>query len=328
MAKRMMQDYDFALELRDIVKKLVAEEVQRIRPRYRYAEVQSVNLATRKATVIFTSEVTPVEVNIGGFTYILPNDIVRIEGIGTDKFVADVIGGKNTVATVSNLSMGGLPAFVIGFGSGAVNGEVRIDNNVATPTYVRISNVSADGVDMTRLVESIAVGDVICIMKSGQRARYRVTSSDNYSYYMRYGVKLVDQNLSAVNGDIATFTVSRNPDAWLPGDTDWTNLVLDSGFVKRADSVAPQVRIRGGVLMFRGAVQRSSGSFAAGATYLIASNVPSVIPTPSRTLVTQAAFGGAISSGRCWYDSNRTISCSSAEAGSYIDLSGVDVRFE
>lgn len=90
--KKKFGDYDSALDMRDIIKRMVADELQRQRPRYRYGIVSSVSLATLKANVVYTGETLPVTVNTGSNAFVMPGDVVRIEGVGSDKFIADVIG--------------------------------------------------------------------------------------------------------------------------------------------------------------------------------------------------------------------------------------------
>lgn len=80
------------MEMRDIINKMVKEEIDRARPRYRYAKVDSIDHIARTAGVIFTGETNPVQVNMGFVQPSFVGQTVRIEGIGTDKFITDVMG--------------------------------------------------------------------------------------------------------------------------------------------------------------------------------------------------------------------------------------------
>lgn len=80
------------METRDIIIRLVKETIDSVRPRYRYATVQSLDMAANKATVIYNGEQNPVMVNMGSVQPRI-GAAVRIEGIGTDKYIADVVGG-------------------------------------------------------------------------------------------------------------------------------------------------------------------------------------------------------------------------------------------
>lgn len=88
-------DFPFTLQLRDIVNRLTREAVDVLRPRYRYGTVESIDRPNRKAEVIYNGDSASVIVNMGS---IQPKEVgqqVRIEGIGTDKYIADIMGDNN-----------------------------------------------------------------------------------------------------------------------------------------------------------------------------------------------------------------------------------------
>jgi len=87
-----MPDLSFSMELRDILKRMIREFVDSERPRYRYAQVESIDRPNRKCAVVYNGETGSVLVNMGALQPSAVGQYVRIEGIGTDKFVADVIG--------------------------------------------------------------------------------------------------------------------------------------------------------------------------------------------------------------------------------------------
>lgn len=87
-----MDDFTFSIEMRDIVRKLVSEELEKQRPRYRYATVDSIDRVNRKCGVILNGETGVVQVNMGAVQPATTGQKVRVEGIGTDKFIADVFG--------------------------------------------------------------------------------------------------------------------------------------------------------------------------------------------------------------------------------------------
>lgn len=89
-------DQTTAAKFRDFLRRLVASELQRLRPRYRYAVVNSVDRVNRKATVTYNGESTPVTVKMGG---VQPyntgaGNIVRIAGLPGDRYIDAVVAGK------------------------------------------------------------------------------------------------------------------------------------------------------------------------------------------------------------------------------------------
>lgn len=94
MAKSM-KEFSYSLELRDVVNRIIRDQVNKLRPRYRYATVVLIDRVNRKCTIIYNGETNEVIVNMGS---VQPKDIgqtVRIEGIGTDKYIADVMGDSH-----------------------------------------------------------------------------------------------------------------------------------------------------------------------------------------------------------------------------------------
>lgn len=78
--------------MRDVMEKLVRSNIDSMRPRYRYAVVNGIDRVNRKCDVTFTGDPAPVRVNMGSVQPKEVGQTVRVEGIGTDKFITDVMG--------------------------------------------------------------------------------------------------------------------------------------------------------------------------------------------------------------------------------------------
>lgn len=87
-----LADYRVALEMREIIRGLVKEEVERARPRYQLATVQGFDRINRKCTVRFNGETSDVDVNMGSIQPSAIGQIVRIDGLLGDRYVAEVLG--------------------------------------------------------------------------------------------------------------------------------------------------------------------------------------------------------------------------------------------
>lgn len=87
-----MGDFAFSLQMRDTIRRMMKEAIDTDRPRYRYAIVNTIDRVARKCTVTFNGETNPVIVNMGAIQPKAVGQTVRVEGIGTDKYISDVIG--------------------------------------------------------------------------------------------------------------------------------------------------------------------------------------------------------------------------------------------
>ena len=117
-------DLAFSLKMRDALKKISRDVVNKERPAYRYGKVTSIDRVAYKCGVTMAGDSAPVLVNMGT---IQPRDIgqvVRVEGIGTDRFITDVIGGASSTPM-------------------SVLGEANLNDIVAPGTYQQTSNVNA-----------------------------------------------------------------------------------------------------------------------------------------------------------------------------------------
>lgn len=87
-----MGTFAFSLAMRDTINRMVKEAVNELRPRYRYGTVLGINRTTMKAEVQMNGESGSVMVSMGSIQPSAIGQSVRVEGIGTDKFITDVIG--------------------------------------------------------------------------------------------------------------------------------------------------------------------------------------------------------------------------------------------
>lgn len=87
-----MNDYRYALEFRDLLQGLVRAEVEKNRPRYQMATVTAIDRINRKCTVQFPGETGTAVVNMGSIQPSAINQIVRVEGLAGDRYIADVMG--------------------------------------------------------------------------------------------------------------------------------------------------------------------------------------------------------------------------------------------
>lgn len=85
-------DYDISLRFRDAVTRLTKGILDVERPVYRYATVTAIDRPNRKCTVQFTGEAGTVTVAMGSVQPSAVGQKVRVNGIGADKYVEDVIG--------------------------------------------------------------------------------------------------------------------------------------------------------------------------------------------------------------------------------------------
>lgn len=85
-------DYQIALRMRDLIKKLVFDEVEMQRPRLQYATVISIDRVNRKCVVQYPGGTTQVAVNMGAIQPSAVGQTVRIDGLMGDRFISDVMG--------------------------------------------------------------------------------------------------------------------------------------------------------------------------------------------------------------------------------------------
>lgn len=89
---RTMDDYAFAAQFRDVIRKMAAQVVEQLRPAYKYAVVQSIDRTSRKCNVIYNGQSNIVTVNMGSIQPNVIGQTVRVGGIPPDRFIEDVMG--------------------------------------------------------------------------------------------------------------------------------------------------------------------------------------------------------------------------------------------
>jgi hypothetical protein len=89
---RELDKFGSALGFRESLRKFIRTEVERIRPRYRYAEVISFDINLGVAEVKYPGETETVTLPVSGGMPSVVGQIVRIEGLRGDRFVAGVSG--------------------------------------------------------------------------------------------------------------------------------------------------------------------------------------------------------------------------------------------
>lgn len=123
------EDYDFAARFRDVTRRLIAVELQRLRPQYVYATVAEIKPDERKCMVLFPGDTTPVAVRLGSIVPREVGQIVRIDGLAGDRFVADVMGDTGSLDTVPPVAVSGLQV-TPGPGSLSVTWQENPDEDV------------------------------------------------------------------------------------------------------------------------------------------------------------------------------------------------------
>jgi len=85
-------EYPISMKMRDIIDRIATSAIDRERPRYKYATVQSIDRPNYKCTVRFPGESTDITVSMGGVQPSAVGQRVRVAGLGGDYFVDDVMG--------------------------------------------------------------------------------------------------------------------------------------------------------------------------------------------------------------------------------------------
>lgn len=101
-------DYRIALQMRDVIQAMVREEVEKQRPRYQMGVVTSIDRVTRKCGVQFPGEAGSVSVNMGSIQPNNTGQVVRVEGLAGDRYIADVIGYTYSDKITRGIELGDL----------------------------------------------------------------------------------------------------------------------------------------------------------------------------------------------------------------------------
>lgn len=91
-----LNDYALSLGMRDAINQFVLTSIDKLRPKPRYATVDSIDRINGRCGVIYTGEENPMYVSAPGLWPMYLGQTVRIEGIGTDKYIAGVVGPAAT----------------------------------------------------------------------------------------------------------------------------------------------------------------------------------------------------------------------------------------
>lgn len=140
-------DLGYSIQMRDIIERIAVQVIERERPRYRYARVQKINYSARTCDVIFNGETGVVRVNMGSIQPSAVNQIVRVEGIGVDKYVTDVIGDALQgvrVGRIQPLYTSGKP-YVTWDGETALSGPYEIYSGYNPSQYDVVQGIFIPG---------------------------------------------------------------------------------------------------------------------------------------------------------------------------------------
>ncbi|UYL87051.1 minor tail protein [Gordonia phage Hollow] len=92
MSRRQLSEYAVTAAVRDVIKTIARNEIQKARPASRLAAVQSIDPVDRSAQVIFVGETEPVRVPYTSKAPAFTGQFVRIGGTTHDRYIEDVIG--------------------------------------------------------------------------------------------------------------------------------------------------------------------------------------------------------------------------------------------
>lgn len=124
-------DYDIAIEVREVIQRIVAAEVNKLRPQYVYATVTSIDLVNDTVSVVYPGDTLPVKVSVRQIAPVSAGQIVRIAGNPGDKYIDDVVTGP--VQLLNNTT---IPDLVVTNGIGATD--------IQTSTLHILSLLTAD----------------------------------------------------------------------------------------------------------------------------------------------------------------------------------------
>jgi hypothetical protein len=95
-----LSEYNVSAKMRDLITSIAESTINKLRPAYRYGACVSVDIPAKRASVLFNGDLDPVNVPIAG-VWPRPGQIVRVSGIGTDRFIDGVVGVPETVPILS-----------------------------------------------------------------------------------------------------------------------------------------------------------------------------------------------------------------------------------
>lgn len=88
-----IEKFGTGVKFRDLLRKFIRAEVDRIRPKYRYATVVNPAVVDNKVEVQFPGETGTVMVVCPYDQPLSAGQVVRVEGLAGDRFIAAIGGG-------------------------------------------------------------------------------------------------------------------------------------------------------------------------------------------------------------------------------------------
>ena len=86
------KDQIIALQMREIIRGIIREELDKLRPKYQLATVTGIDRAHSKCQVRFNGETTSSTIPMGSIQPKEVGQIVRVDGMAGDRFIAEVLG--------------------------------------------------------------------------------------------------------------------------------------------------------------------------------------------------------------------------------------------
>lgn len=93
-------EYAYAIQFRDLIKRLVDDKIEQLRPRVQYATVTAIDRVLHKCTVNYPGDATPIPINMGVIQPSITGQTVRIDGLAGDRYIADVLGDSSLTVDV------------------------------------------------------------------------------------------------------------------------------------------------------------------------------------------------------------------------------------
>lgn len=312
-------DLNVSMQMRDTIAKLVENTIDRIRPAYRYGVVQTVDGSTSKATVILTGDTNAVQVAYGVITPYV-GATVRVNGIGTDRYIEDVLGGGvrqmpagsnldtfvtegrwniDTAALANTISNLPVPAVPMVAPNNALNPKAiaigppaSITNSPTYWTVTRGVSVGApsrppSGTDTVDVVTPI--GSPLGNGYLGSVYNMDGGNADQYRQVQSWAREVSVWVNTTTGGPIEykTQTGKANASAWLSAGAGWQKL---SWSVLAGDTMILEVRKPGGALPVSGNVlwltdyNANLGAAALGVCRPASQGILTVQTSPSRVM--------------------------------------------
>lgn len=95
MAREGLSELRFAARLRDVIRRIVVVELEKLAPRPSYAQVKVIDRTNRKCQVLFPGGTDPtdrVTISMGSVQPNVTGQWVRIEGPLGDRYITAVLG--------------------------------------------------------------------------------------------------------------------------------------------------------------------------------------------------------------------------------------------